>query len=77
MHFLLHHRGRCYAERGQTAQARDCFSQALAIREQLGDERFITSTRNALTQLPAADRRLGLSALLQVLPEVFDRLLVI
>lgn len=56
MHFLLHHWGRCYAEQDQTAQARDCFSQALAIREQLGDERFITSTRNALTQLPAADR---------------------
>lgn len=77
MHFLLHHRGRCYTEQGQTAQARDCFSQALAIREQLGDERFITSTRNALTPTARGGPRLGLPALLQVLPEVFDRLLVI
>jgi HTH-type transcriptional regulator, pleiotropic regulator of extracellular virulence genes len=50
-HFLLHHRGRCYAEQGQLPAARDCFQQALALRQQLGDPRFIASTQNALADL--------------------------
>ena len=49
-HFLLHHRGRCYAEQGQIAAARDCFEQALALR-QLGYPRFVASSRGALAAL--------------------------
>jgi tetratricopeptide (TPR) repeat protein len=53
VHFLLHHRGRCYAEQRRPDLARQCFEQALVIREQLGDERFIASTRAALEELEA------------------------
>ena len=54
-HFLLHHRGRCYAEQDLPGPARDCFRQALALREDLGEPRFIASTRTALAGLPPAD----------------------
>lgn len=50
-HYLLHHRGRCYTEQGQLAEARDCFQRALALREQLGDPRFIASSQSALADL--------------------------
>jgi HTH-type transcriptional regulator, pleiotropic regulator of extracellular virulence genes len=59
VHVLLHHRGRCYVEQQRPDLARQCFEQALVIREQLGDdeqlgdERFITSTRAALEELDA------------------------
>jgi tetratricopeptide (TPR) repeat protein len=53
VHFLLHHRGRCYVEQRRPDLARRCFEQALVIREQLGDERFIASTRAALEELEA------------------------
>ncbi len=49
-HFLLHHRGRCYAEQGRIAAARDCFEQALALR-QTGYPRFVASSRGALADL--------------------------
>jgi tetratricopeptide (TPR) repeat protein len=49
-HFLLHHRGRCYAEQGQLAAARGCFEQALALR-QAGYPRFVASSRGALADL--------------------------
>jgi tetratricopeptide (TPR) repeat protein len=51
VHFLLHHRARCYAEQGQIAEAREAMAQALALRQQLGDPRFITSSQNALDDL--------------------------
>jgi tetratricopeptide (TPR) repeat protein len=51
VHFLLHHRARCYAEQGQIAEARECMAQALALRQQLGDQRFIASSQNALDDL--------------------------
>lgn len=53
VHVLLHHRGRCYVEQQRPDLARQCFQQALVIREQLGDERFIASTRAALEELEA------------------------
>jgi tetratricopeptide (TPR) repeat protein len=53
VHFLLHHRGRCYVEQRRPDLARQCFEQALVIREQLGDQRFIASTRAALQELNA------------------------
>jgi tetratricopeptide (TPR) repeat protein len=49
-HFLLHHQGRCYAEQGQAAAARDCFEQALVLR-QAGYPRFVASSRAALADL--------------------------
>jgi tetratricopeptide (TPR) repeat protein len=52
LHFLLHHRGRCYAELGQDADARACFERALVLRQGLGEEWLVTSTREALADLP-------------------------
>jgi tetratricopeptide (TPR) repeat protein len=51
VHLLLHHRARCYAEQGQISEARECMAQALALRQQLGDPRFITSSQGALDDL--------------------------
>jgi tetratricopeptide (TPR) repeat protein len=51
VHFLLHHRARCYAEQGKLTEARECMAQALALRQQLGDPRFITSSQGALDAL--------------------------
>jgi tetratricopeptide (TPR) repeat protein len=50
-HFILHHRGRCYVEQGETAAARRCFIEALALRKALGEKRFIDSTQRALAAL--------------------------
>lgn len=50
-HFILHHRGRCYVEQGETAAARRCFVEALALRKALGDPRFVASTERALAAL--------------------------
>jgi HTH-type transcriptional regulator, pleiotropic regulator of extracellular virulence genes len=55
-HFLLHHRGRCYAEQGQIPEARECLQRALALRRQLGDPRFIASSRDALADLDQLSR---------------------
>lgn len=52
-HFILHHRGRCYVEQGMLDDARRAFEQALALRELLGNPRFIQSSRAALAQLTA------------------------
>lgn len=49
--FVLHHRGRCYVEQGKIDEARASFEQALVLREEKGDQRFITSTRKALSAL--------------------------
>jgi tetratricopeptide (TPR) repeat protein len=54
VHFLLHHRARCYAEQGKLTEARECMAQALALRQQLGDPRFITSSQSALDALDGA-----------------------
>ena len=51
LHFLLHHRGRCYAEQDRIEDARECLEQALTLRLQMDDPRFITSSRNALDDL--------------------------
>jgi tetratricopeptide (TPR) repeat protein len=51
VHFLLHHRARCYAEQNKMAEARACMAQALALRQQIGDPRFITSSQDALADL--------------------------
>ena len=53
-HFILHHRGRCYVEQGETAAARHCFVEALALRKALGDPRFVASTERALAALDDA-----------------------
>lgn len=49
-HFVLHHRGRCHAEEGRIEDARRCFEQALAIREELREPRA-ERTREALAAL--------------------------
>lgn len=51
VHYLLHHRGRCYAEQGQAADARRCLEQALVLRQQLGNEALIASSQGALADL--------------------------
>ena len=51
VHFILHHQGRCYAEQGRIEDARHSFERALPLREQLGNPRFVNSTRAALADL--------------------------
>ena len=51
-HFLLQHRGRCFVEQGRVSEARTCFEEALATRMELGDERLIRSSADALAHLP-------------------------
>ncbi len=53
-HYVLHHWGRFLAETGQTAQARERFSQALALRIRLNEPRQ-ESTRRALRALDALE----------------------
>jgi tetratricopeptide (TPR) repeat protein len=50
-HFLLHHRGRCYAEQGRVAEARICFQKALELREAQGNQQLIDSSKAALAEL--------------------------
>jgi tetratricopeptide (TPR) repeat protein len=50
-HFILHHQGRCFAEQAMIADARACFTRALALRVTLGMERFIRSSKAALDEL--------------------------
>ena len=50
-HFFHHHRGRCCVEQGKLAEARAAFETALALREPLGEPRFIMSTMGALEEL--------------------------
>lgn len=52
--YVLHHRGRCLAEQRKLAEARDCFSQALALRQALNDPRAQSSQR-ALEALDALE----------------------
>jgi tetratricopeptide (TPR) repeat protein len=52
-HFLLHHQGRCYVEQGRISEARTCFEKALELREALGDQRLIDSSRAALAEMAA------------------------
>ncbi|MGD0145097.1 MAG: tetratricopeptide repeat protein [Rhizomicrobium sp.] len=54
--FILHHQGRCYAEQGDLAAARQCFEQALELRRKIGKPRFIDSTRRALATLDEMER---------------------
>lgn len=49
-HYILHHRGRCYAEQGDFKEARHCFERALEIRLALGEPRA-ERTRQALAAL--------------------------
>ncbi len=49
--FYHHHRGRCCVEQGKLAEARAAFEIALALREQMGVERFIMSSQAALADL--------------------------
>lgn len=51
VHFLLHHRGRCEVEMGHIAEARASFEQALALREAIGQPRFIESSRAAIRDM--------------------------
>ncbi len=49
--FIHHHRGRCLAELGRIAEARQDFEQALAVRIAKGDAFYVASTRRALAAL--------------------------
>ena len=51
-HYVLHHRGRCYAEQSDLIEARRCFERALEIRLALGEPRA-QRTREALAALDA------------------------
>jgi len=52
-HFLLHHQGRCYVEQERISEARTCFKKALELREVMGNQRFINSSRAALAEIAA------------------------
>lgn len=52
---ILHHQGRCFAEQGNLTAARQCFEQALALREARGATEQVESTRRALAALDALD----------------------
>jgi tetratricopeptide (TPR) repeat protein len=49
-HYVLHHRGRCYAEQNDLAEAKRCFERALEIRLELGEPRA-ERTRQAIAAL--------------------------
>jgi len=49
-HYVLHHRGRCYAEQNNVVEARRCFERALQIRLELGEPRA-ERTRQAIAAL--------------------------
>jgi tetratricopeptide (TPR) repeat protein len=49
-HYVLHHRGRCYAEQNDLVEARRCFERALEIRLELGEPRAERS-RQAIAAL--------------------------
>lgn len=50
---ILHHQGRCFVEQGDLNAARECFVQALALREARGATEQVESTRRALVALDA------------------------
>jgi tetratricopeptide (TPR) repeat protein len=52
--FIHHHRGRCLAELGRIAEARQDFEDALALRIPKGEAFYIDSSRRALAALTAA-----------------------
>lgn len=52
--YVLHHRGRCLAEERNLAEAHDCFTQALALRQAQNDPRAASSQR-ALEALDALE----------------------
>jgi tetratricopeptide (TPR) repeat protein len=49
-HYVLHHRGRCYVEQKDLAEAKRCFERALEIRLELGEPRA-ERTRQAIAAL--------------------------
>jgi tetratricopeptide (TPR) repeat protein len=51
VHFRLHHRGRCEVEMERFPEARQSFEAALKLREKLGDERMMESSRAALEEI--------------------------
>ena len=51
--FLYQHRGKFYAEAGDLDAADACFSEALRIRLEKGDESLVNSTRQAIVELEA------------------------
>jgi tetratricopeptide (TPR) repeat protein len=55
-HFVLHHWGRCLVEEGRLVEARECFVEALRLRE-LMDDPFQASTREALAALDGIERK--------------------
>ena len=57
-HFVLSHWGRSLVEEGHYSRARDCFVQALAIRERLNEPRAASSRRHlaALDKLESVGR---------------------
>lgn len=57
-HFVLHHWGRSLVEEGRLVEARDCFVEALRLRE-LMNEPFQASTRQALAALDEIEQESG------------------
>jgi tetratricopeptide (TPR) repeat protein len=57
-HFVLHHWGRSLVEEGRLIEARECFVEALRLRE-LMNEPFQASTRQALAALDEVEREWG------------------
>ena len=49
--FLLHHMGRCLVEMGRTQEAKAAFEKTLALRQAIGNPRFIASTQGALDEI--------------------------
>ena len=54
-HFVLHHWGRSLVEEGRLIEARECFVEALYLRESM-NEPFQASTREALAALDEIER---------------------
>ncbi|MBC7644698.1 MAG: tetratricopeptide repeat protein [Thermoleophilia bacterium] len=51
LHWALQHMGWSYTEVGDHARARECLESALGIRERMGDDELVSSTRRALTKV--------------------------
>lgn len=57
-HFVLHHWGRSLVEEGRLGEGRECFAEALYLREMM-NEPFQASTREALAALDEIEGRSG------------------
>lgn len=55
-HFVLHHWGRSLAEEGEIDRARECFTEALAIRARRNETKFVASSQRALQALQGLPR---------------------